>query len=320
MAKLKIWFLDVGHGDSAYIELPNEARLMIDCGCGENQWPSKILNYYKINKSNNPVPIPNDNRKYGLDKLLITHPHGDHIANIEAIHDEIGFFFLVGAYRPFIDKIAEDKIDFRKRNNKAVKKFIKVIKEYTGDYEKEKDRVIASNPPCLVKHERFIDYEEGIDLNELSWLSSLNIGRQKVLFTGDMTAAGITKILESNSANRFKEFVKDTTVLKVPHHGRKNGCSQELFDAFGQNPLLCVISDEVLNERNEGTSATKWYTDRTSDDEILINGTKKNRCVLTTRSDKDIYLEIDENGTIAVSTNAFSKDKEKILNIKEGIL
>lgn len=314
MAKLKLWFLDVGHGDCAYIELSNGARMMIDCGCDDNHWPSKMLNYYKINKKEKPVPIPGEVNNYGLDELVITHPHGDHISDIEAIHDEIGFYLLVGNYKSFIDKIPIEKIDFRKRNERSIKKFVDVVKKYTGEYVREKDRIIAANPPCFVQHRRFINYEEDIDINELSWFYSFSMGGHKVLFTGDMTAAGIKKILDSDNAEDFKKFVSGTTLIKVPHHGRESGCSQELFDAFGKKPLLCIVSDEVLNERNEGTSATQWYFDRTSEEELVINCINKNRRVLTTRSDKDIYVEIDESGSLLVSTNCFGINKEEILN------
>lgn len=313
MPKLKLWFLDVGHGDCTYIELPNGARMMIDCGCGDEHWPSKMLNYYKINKTSRPVSIPGEERKYGLDKLIITHPHGDHIADIEAIHDQIAFCWLQGTYRPFVDKLSVENIDFRKRNESAVKKFIEVVKEYTGDYLKERDRTIMANPPCMAHHKRFISFEDNIDLNELSWFSSFVIGGQKILFTGDMTATGVNKILQSNEEENFRNFVKGTTLLKVPHHGRQNGCSQELFDAFERKPLLCIVSDEVLNDKNEGTSVTQWYYERTSEESITINGSSANRRVLTTRNDKDIYVEVDENGNIAVTTNNFAADKTKIL-------
>jgi hypothetical protein len=100
---------------------------------------------------------------------------------------------------------------------------------------------------------------------------------------------------------------------KIPHHGRENGCSEEMFGAFGGKPILCVASDEVLNERNEGTSNIDWYTYRTSDIKIKVNGELNNRKVLTTRKDKDIQIGIDINGDITVSTNCFDTLKAKIL-------
>src|SRR5690349_13874806 len=123
MAELRIYFLDVGHGDCAFIELPNGARMMIDCGCGVDQWPSKLLKHFKVTASENPIVIPNLFAKYGLDNLVISHPHGDHLADIESIHDDIGFLSLTGGYRDFIEQISIEQIDFRKREQAAAEKF-----------------------------------------------------------------------------------------------------------------------------------------------------------------------------------------------------
>ena len=305
--KLKIWFLNVGHGDCTYCELPNGARMMIDCG-GSQNWASKMLKHYNITKKGAPNPWG-----YALDKLVITHPHGDHISDIISIHDDIGFNWLIGAYSNFIDDIEKDKIDFRKRNKTAVEKFIAVVKNYTGAYKKEEDRVVASNPPCVVNAKRFIPFSKGMDLNELSWFTSFEIGGHKVLFTGDMTASGVQKILESDKAEDFKKFVKGTTILKIPHHGRENGCSEEMFEAFEVEPLLCVASDKVLDEQNEGTSNIGWYKNRTSDKEILIDGQLQSRWVLTTRNDGDIFLSISNEGDLEVITHAFKILRKELL-------
>lgn len=312
MAPLKIWFLDVGHGDCAYIALPNGARMMIDCG-GQNSWPSKLLKHFRVTKYDNPAPIPNHRTGYALDTLVITHPHGDHIEDIEAIHDEIGFFLLTGDYATLLNRITPEQIDFRGRGQNAGKKFAEVVGNYAREYVESEDRVALAKATCVVKKQRFIEYEDKIDLNELSWFVSFEIGTSKVLFTGDMTSDGVKKILSSNRATEFKDFVKGTNVLKIPHHGREKGCSQELFNAFGDKPLLCIASDEILNERNEGTSSIEWYPDRTSDDEINIDGEMQNKKVLTTRKDKDIYLQVSDSGKLTVVTNCFCDVKGKLL-------
>lgn len=315
MAELKIWFLDVGHGDCAYAELPNGARMMIDCG-GADHFPSKLFKYHQITKSESPAPIPNHPTGYALDNLIITHPHGDHIEDIEAIHDEIGFFLLTGNYSSFIDDIALEQIDFRKRGQRVAKKFVEIVKKYTGKYDVNEDRVATAKPTCIVTKKRFIEYEDKIDLNELTYFVSIEVGKNKILFTGDMTADGVNKILSSKNADSFKKFVKGTTILKVPHHGRENGCSQEMFDAFITKPLLCVVSDEVLNDKNEGTSNIQWYTDRTSDQKVSIDGEMQSRKVLTTRKDKDIFLQITDTGEIKVITNCFQGKKPEILKVQ----
>jgi beta-lactamase superfamily II metal-dependent hydrolase len=307
LSYLQIWFLNVGHGDCSYIELPNGARMMIDCGGAQN-WASKLLKYYEVTKIKKPVRTG-----YALDKLVISHPHGDHLSDIAAIHDEIGFYLLRGNYKDFIDDIDLKNIDYRKRNSEAVKKFVEVVKSYTGQYVAAEDRVEGCKPLCTVKHRRFLSFEKGMDLNELSWFTSFEIGGQKVLYTGDMTAEGVNKILKSNMANEFKSFVKGTTILKVPHHGRENGCSEEMFEAFGEEPLLCIASDKVLDEQNEGTSNIDWYKERTSEKTVQIDGVKQKRFVLTTRKDKDINLSISNSGNIEIKTNVFKDVREEIL-------
>ncbi len=304
---LKIWLLNVGHGDCAYCVLPNGARMMIDCG-GSQNWASKVLKHYNITKEGAPNPWG-----YALDKLVITHPHGDHISDIISIHDEIGFKWLRGGYLDFIDDIEIDKIDFRKRNKDSVEKLIAVVKKYTGKYKKEEDRVAESNPPCVASHKRFIPFSKGMDLNELSWFTSFEIGGHKILFTGDMTASDVRKILESERAEDFKKFVKGTSILKVPHHGRENGCSEEMFEAFEDEPLLCIASDRVLDEQNEGTSNIGWYKHRTSDEEIMIDGQWQSRWVLTTRNDGDIFLSISDEGDFEVNTHVFKSLRKELL-------
>lgn len=313
MDDLNIYFLDVGHGDCAYIAMPNGARMMIDCGCGEDHWPSTLLKYCNIT-SDNPVNIPDENNKYGIDKLIISHPHGDHIADIKNISENIKFYMLVGSCSNFIDQLTVDDIDFKKRGKDAASVFVKVVKRYTGKYKKEKDRVLGARPSCIVEYKRFIGYSKGMDLNELSWFVSFSMGEHKVLFTGDMTAAGIRKILASPSAQEFADFVYGTTVLKVSHHGRENGCSQEMFDLFGGEPIACIASDESLNEKNSGTSNIEWYRNRTSDTPVMVNEAKESRKVFTTRKDKDILCRITTDGELSFKTNVFSELRKELYN------
>ena len=94
---------------------------------------------------------------------------------------------------------------------------------------------------------------------------------------------------------------------------RENGCSQELFNAFGGKPLLGIASDEVLNEKNEGTSNIGWYSDKISDTYINIDGTLQNRKVLTTRKDKDIFLQLSSSGETIVVTNVFQAIKASLI-------
>lgn len=318
MDGLTIFFLNVGHGDCVYVELPNGARMMIDCGSGGDMSPYKLLTYYSLTRtSNKAISYDGYSSKYVLDKLVISHPHGDHLSDIIDVNDKLGFFLFVGGYGNIIDKIAIDQIDFRQRGKAAAQKFIDIVKERrNGKYTASLDRVAAGKPDFEVVTKHFLEYEDGIDLNDISRLTYVKYRGKKILFAGDLTTAGVSKILASQRAQEFRDFVKGTTILKVPHHGRENACSQEMFNAFGSPPALCVVSDEVLNEKNEGTSNTLWYTVRTSDEKLKINNNLVSRKVLTTRSDKDILLNISPAGEISVNTNCFANALAEIAKVK----
>jgi beta-lactamase superfamily II metal-dependent hydrolase len=315
MSVLNIWFLNVGHGDCSYIELPNGARLMIDCGSGGNNWPSKLLKHYKITKSEKSVSIPEITDSYGIDNLIISHPHTDHFSDLKAIHDDIGFYLLSGGYRGFIDQIQVADMDWHKRGQEQAKYFIEIVNKYKGEYKVSRDRIdSAKDMGCRVSKKRFIEYQQGVDLNDISYLTTLTFGTNKILFAGDLTASGVETILKSSKASEFKEFVSGTTILKVPHHGRENGCSKEMFDLFGIKPLLCVVSDSVLNEKNQGTANTEWYTRNTSDQQTIINGQPSVRKVLTTRCDGDINMQFKLDGSLTVTTNYFAKLRKELLS------
>ena len=69
--ELIIHFIDVGQGDSIFIELPNNKTMLIDGG--EARFSSKIINYI-------------DSLGYKrINYLLGTHPHADHIGGLSAI-------------------------------------------------------------------------------------------------------------------------------------------------------------------------------------------------------------------------------------------
>ena len=65
---IKVHFLDVGQGDSIFIELNNDKTMLIDAG--EANKGDYIVNYIK------------DRGYSNIDYLIGTHPHADHIGGL----------------------------------------------------------------------------------------------------------------------------------------------------------------------------------------------------------------------------------------------
>ena len=79
---LKVHYLDVGQGDSIFVELPNNETMLIDAA--ESYQSENIINYLK-------------NLNYQkIDYVIGTHPHTDHIGGLKNIINtfEIGKIYM----------------------------------------------------------------------------------------------------------------------------------------------------------------------------------------------------------------------------------
>ena len=79
---LSVHYLDIGQGDSIFIELPNQKCMLIDAG--ENMYGKSITEYI------NNLGYTN------IDYLVATHPHADHIGSMAYVvkHNNIGEIYM----------------------------------------------------------------------------------------------------------------------------------------------------------------------------------------------------------------------------------
>jgi beta-lactamase superfamily II metal-dependent hydrolase len=134
------------------------------------------------------------------------------------------------------------------------------------------------------------------DTNNLSLVATVRANGINVLFPGDVEERGMRSLLHLHG---FAQAVRDVHVVVLPHHGRDNGCCEELFDAMQPGyPLVCIASDGPILHDTQMTHG--WYGNRAAG--IVLAGA--NRKVLTTRSDGHIYMDINEygRGTLTTST------------------
>lgn len=122
---LVVHYLDVGQGDSEFIELPNGETMLIDAG-----------------ETDKGETVVNDISALGCNKityLVATHPHSDHIGGMPAVLDafDVANAYLPNAssssdiYAEFLDKldaegcnVYEAKNDgFRYSNGKSLRLF-----------------------------------------------------------------------------------------------------------------------------------------------------------------------------------------------------
>lgn len=268
MSTLNIAFLDVGHGDFIYATTPLGDNLIIDMGSGEVV-PSDFLSR---------VPT--------ISEVQVSHPHTDHFDDIVDISKK-----AIASFRcPSLDRFSDRSMGWKKSDKLKIAKL------------REMQRTLAADDSAVAVGRGFshtvwfpsnIDYD---DPNTASAVTTLSYAGVKILFGGDLPASGWESLLKNSN---FVNAIAGTTIFKVPHHGRKEGCCEALFKKI--SPMLCVISDKPMGKDNKNTVATDWYTQRTLGCNIV--GAKEKRKVVSTRSDNSIFVKVDSKGTFWVYTN-----------------
>jgi beta-lactamase superfamily II metal-dependent hydrolase len=123
--------------------------------------------------------------------------------------------------------------------------------------------------------------------NNLSLVVHLNIGGFNFLFPGDMEKDGFENLLRNFT---FAKWMGTIDVLVASHHGRANGVCEAMFDDFGCNPQLVIISDCAKTYQSQET--VNYYASKCTG----VRGFRQqeHRYVLTTRHDS--YIRFDFEG------------------------
>lgn len=191
---LKIYFIDVGQGDSTLIVTPKNKKILIDGGEGKTNVLFQYLLDRRINK---------------IDYIIISHFDSDHCNGLIEI----------------IEKMRVENIVMSKQSKESeeYKKILEIInqKNIKVSSVKAEDKIIIEKnlyTKILNPAEKF----EFQDLNNNAIVAKLVYKNFSMLFTGDIEKA------EENLAKKYKNELK-STILKVAHHGSKTSTSEEFL-------------------------------------------------------------------------------------------
>lgn len=191
---LKIYFIDVGQGDSTLIVTPKNKKILIDGGEG---------------KTNILLPYLLDRRINRIDYIIISHFDSDHCNGLIEVIEKMKVKNIV------ISKQSEESEEY-----KTILEIIKQrnIKLYVVKAEDE--IIIEKN--LYIKILNPADKLEFQDLNNNAIVAKLIYKNFSMLFTGDIERA------EESLAKKYKSELK-STILKVAHHGSKTSTSEEFL-------------------------------------------------------------------------------------------
>ena len=217
---LKVHYLDVGQGDSIFIELPNNETMLIDAA--ESYQSENIINYLK-----------NLNYKK-IDYVIGTHPHTDHIGGLK---DIINTFEIGKIYMP---KVVSTTKTYESLLMAIKDKNLKINTAKAGtsiiDTDALKINILAPTNSTYT------------ELNNYSVVTKITYGTTKFLFMGDA---------EKLSENEIKEDVT-ADVIKIGHHGSNTSSSIDFIKKV--NAKYGIISVGLNNKYNlpKEETITNW--------------------------------------------------------------
>jgi competence protein ComEC len=207
--KLRVYFLDVGQGDSVLLRYPTGEHLLIDTGKDSKVFRQldKVLPWYDKT----------------IDYVLLTHGDLDHVG---AMMDVLDRYKVEKVFvSEFFGKIeVEQNILERLKEEGATVEVLKQGDLFTfGTQVQNSFKIIHPAPDCLSVYQ---------NENDCSLVGLLTYGEQSFLFTGD-----ISKQIEQKLIPLIPNPV---SVLKVAHHGSKYSSDEQFIQKI--KPQYSIVS------------------------------------------------------------------------------
>ena len=199
---LIVHYLDVGQGDSIFIELPNAQSMLIDAA--DRNYGEGIVDYIE------------DCGYSQIDYLIATHPHADHIGSMSYVVDNMN---IGSVYMP---KVSTNTKTYEKLLTSISDKGLK-IKTATAGLSIIDEGNLTADVVAPIE----IDSD---NLNNCSIVLKLTYKDKSFLFTGDAEHEELKQITADITAD----------VLKVGHHGSGTSTNKDFLEQV--NPSISVIS------------------------------------------------------------------------------
>lgn len=259
---LKIYFIDVGQGDSTLIVTPKNKKILIDSG------GSKLKESFDVGEST-LVPYLLNRGINKLDYIIISHFDADHCNGFIAVLDKIKVGKVIISKQAEICSEYETIINIIKEKNIPVQ----IVKK--GD-KIQFDKYVYIDILYPTKNLKFND------INNNSIVCKLIYGKFSMLFTGD-----VEKEAEDEILSLYKNTnILNVTILKAGHHGSKTSSTEKFLEAVkpkivligvGENNTFGHPSEQVIKNL-EKCGAQIFRTDLNG--EIIIKVNKKGKILI----------------------------------------
>ena len=263
---LRVNYIDVGQGDSIFIQLPNNETMLIDAG--------------EAYEADNVIDFLNNLGIKKIDYVVGTHPHTDHIGGLEEV---INTFDVGAIYMP---KVSSNSKTFEDLLTTISNKGLKVKTAKSGvivlDEDNLKLEFIAPNSDSYS------------NLNNYSAVLKLTYLDNTFLFMGDAETLSEDEITSDVNAD----------VIKVGHHGSDSSSSVEFVNKVSPEYAIIMVGEgnsynhpyQSIIDRYESVGAKVLRTDL--DGNIICDS---DGASVTCKGDKD--SSSDSSSSTTTSSN-----------------
>ena len=253
-------FIDVGQGDSIFLEFPNGKNMLIDAG--ENYESETVQSFI------------NSKGYFSLDYVVGTHPHTDHIGGLESIirRYEIGEIYL--------PKVVHTSKTYENLLTTINELGYKVNSAISGmEIINEKGLEVKILSPKNSNYSELNNYSVVIKIvfGNTSFLFMV-FGNTSFLFMGDAETVVEDEILDEVNAD----------VVKVGHHGSDTSSSEEFVKSV--NAKYAVIMSGFDNQYD---LPDKAIVDRWKSNGAEVYNTSENGNVIITSDGRNITVEVE---------------------------
>ena len=255
---------------------------MLDCGKGKDFSPVKYV-------LENQLADTVNYQGHIMTQLIVTHPHDDHIEDIDNLKEKLEPAVLSRQGYDWEDvKQPDSEEEYENLDTYAEwqKKYVYPASPIDWGFEIREFRLSLS---------------EAKELDEAKYVNNSSIVvvvtykgikyQEKFLFGGDIETIGWEKLLENDE---FQKAIKDVNFFVTSHHGHSSGFCSSLFDMMGK-PFLNIVS---ANRRDKSVDSRYSFEEYARG--IEFDG--ETRRMLSTRNDGTIIFDVDPEGRFSVST------------------
>jgi len=295
---MKVMVFDVEHGACAFLKTPTNHAILIDCGCTEGFSPALYIAQHEL-----PTAVGWNGHK--LTEMIVTHPHDDHITEVEVVKNICPPALL---HRQKYDWEEVKTAEGGDYNN---------LDTYTV-WQETYNVTPTVWPNFGIDVQSFrLSPEEAKQIDESKYINNSSIVTivtvkgtqftQKFLFGGDMETAGWNFLVKRLD---FREAVKGVTFFIVSHHGHESGFSEALFAAMGK-PYLNIVSIHHNDEHIDPRYSQEAYAIG-----VELKGERRRR--LTTRCDGTISIGVTDEGKYWIKCEHLADNQGKVLKRSVG--